>query len=95
MPPSDTFRALNYPINIGAGQQAQPTPANPNRRYLLIQNNGANSLEVLFGAKADANTSNLVIAGGASQEWAIKVPTDAIYLYSVAGTVGVIMEGNP
>jgi hypothetical protein len=89
------MRLLPSLHSIGAGLTEFPTPANPGRVYLYIQNQGTNAVGVVFGGKADARAATMQIGGGSDYTWDIAVPIEAISLYSALGTTVYILEGNP
>lgn len=67
---------------------------NLDRKYLLIQNNGATAVSVKFKSAHVAAEGLVIPANGGSYEM-LKAPTDVVYLKASAGTDSVvIVEGN-
>lgn len=96
MPQGDRVTVQQYPFVCAAGGvNLTPTPHNPRREYLLIQNNGINSLNVQFNKSTTMNPANYSIAGGSEKEWDEKIPMGSINLSSTLGTFGTIIEGLP
>jgi hypothetical protein len=61
--------------------------ANPNRRYLFIQNHSVETLQINFGAAASAgNTSYFIVAGGAYESPPNYVPTTSVTI--IGATTG-------
>lgn len=92
MPLPDNFAINQYAATLAAGESLPGiTPYNPTRRYLCVQNVGANALVVGFGKRSVGYT----IYGGQEKVFDVKVPIDSLNLMSVLGTSVVILEGNP
>lgn len=67
--------------------------ANPDRKYLVIQNTSAISVYVKFGS-AHSGTEGVLITAGGNYE-PNEVPTDSVYAKSASGTPTLnIVEGN-
>lgn len=80
------YRFNNIGFQVGTTQLAA-LPDNPNRVYLLIQNNGALNLYASFGAP----TAGVQIAPAGSYEWSPICPNSSLYLYTQSGSVNVIV----
>lgn len=67
--------------------------ANKNRKYLIIINNGSQTVYVKMGS-AHTTTEGIPIVAGGNWE-PIQTPIDSVYLKSASGTQSVsINEGN-
>jgi hypothetical protein len=102
---NQTFKSTSYTL-----APATPTPliaANPNRRLLLIQNNGPNPVATKFQSAPTSATDGMTLGAasasggqGGSILFATDgdgidthVPVDAIYAYSTLGTTLAVVEG--
>lgn len=66
---------------------------NKDRRYLLIQNNGAVTVYVKFGSAHSGTEGVWIVAGGNYEPY--KAPLESIYLKSASGTADVtIISAN-
>lgn len=65
-------------------------PYNPQRTYLMMQNNGAAAVRVGFGRQADLTSGFVIAAGGGFYE-PILGTVSSIHLISVAGTNAVVV----
>jgi hypothetical protein len=103
---NQTFSSTSYTL-----APATPTPliaANPNRRLLLIQNNGTNPVATKFQSAPTSATDGMTLgAASVSGEQGgmilfsvdgegidSHVPTDAVYAYSTLGTTVNVIEGT-
>jgi len=68
--------------------------ANPNRRYLMIQNkDAANPIYVRQGVSQ--NQGGTKIVAGGNYEWEINVPTNYVFVYATGAAVLVnVVEGS-
>ena len=87
------FQKHSDAIHTATGTSTLALPANSDRVYLLIQNQGTDSIIVNVGAAQVGSNGILIPAGG---NWeALRAPLDAIYLKAVTGSQAVeILEGN-
>ena len=70
----------------------QQLPSNLSRKYLLIINNGSNSIVVKFGS-VQTGTEGVLVPSGGNYEPS-SVPADAVFMESASGTNTVtIIEG--
>ena len=65
-------------------------PYNPNRTYLMMQNNGAGAVRVGFGRQADLNSGFVIAAAGGFYE-PILGTVSSIHLISAVGTNQVVV----
>lgn len=67
--------------------------ATPGRRYLLIQNRGANDVYVVFGGKATVNAGVLIAASGGAYEPFV-APSSSVSVITGSGSSNVVfVEG--
>lgn len=90
------FITLLFSGNLMAQVYAPPIPGtatvtstlalanDPFRKYFLLQNTGAQSIIVKFGAVQSGTEGIVVVAGGAYEP--IMAPTNAVYLRSASST---------
>ncbi len=82
---------VNMGFSIGVKSE-EALPANAGRTYLLIQNNGAGTIQISFGNKADGFNSVEIASGGNYEPWVI--PSSSINVKaSAANSRVVIVEG--
>lgn len=87
-------------VTLPAATSTALLPANPNRKYLCIQNVSTGDATLNFSATAVAGQGLVLSAGaaaggqGAAWTWeSTGVPQDAINAISTPGTVLVVLEG--
>ena len=88
------FGGTQSTVSVSNLTSTQIVAANTDRKYLLLQNNGANNIHLSLDGTA-ATTSDFVLAsGGGSLELAEGVPTGQINgLALPASTALVVLEG--
>lgn len=70
----------------------QALPANPARAYLLIQNRGANSVYIVFGARASVGSGLEIKPDGVYEP--LLAPASSINVKTASGTANVVfVEG--
>jgi len=67
--------------------------ANPNRHYLVIDNQTATVMSLGLDATVTLTTGIPVYTGGGGYEWASEVPTNTIYIVGTAGNPYVCWQG--
>jgi hypothetical protein len=92
LPDRDQVQVQSYPFSLN-NTSVSPTPNNPAREYLLIQNQGLAPVQLSFGKPNSTTAGVYIIAGASEKEWKEKVPTGSINLTSTGATSGVILEG--
>ncbi len=95
MPSNDQVTVQTYPFACPVGGASIAASVyNDKRIYLLIQNNGANPLNVRFAQPNQGGANDYEILAGDEKEWDQKIPIDSVNLSSALGTFGVILEGR-
>ena len=80
-----TITATNVPQLVVA--------ANPNRHYLVIDNQTTTQMSLGLNATVTLTTGIPVYTGGGGYEWASEVPTNTIYIVGTAGNQYVCWQG--
>lgn len=93
--------ALNtkqYQVICAAGAASKsPGPAVPERRYLAIQNTGANEGRFRFGGAVRGDGGDMIFAAGALVIFSPTpdlCPTESLNFSSTAGTTFAVLEGT-
>lgn len=84
------YRFVSSVVEIPATTQQKVVGNSTNRRYLMIQNKGANT--VLLGFSSRSHHLELPSGGVISFETGI-IPSTEIYAYSLGGSTLAIVEG--
>ena len=100
-------RLKQYKAVIAAASSPQTSsaqavaPANPDRIFLVLQNNGANPAFVQFNnpVKGDGSDLNLSVGGSfqfdqINPDGSFNGPTGAIYIAATAATTVALIEGT-
>jgi len=90
--PSGSINTTDVQGNAIAGAAATPLEADPDRRFLMVTNTGANPMAYRFGGAADALTGH-ILAPGESERFDDKCPTGALSVFSTAGTSFFVTTG--
>lgn len=80
-----------------AGESKSPGPAVPERRYLVIQNTGANPGRFRFGGPVRGDGGDMLFSAGQVQILSPApdlCPTDSLNFQSAAGTTWAVLEGT-
>lgn len=84
-----SFRA--YKLRSVAGQSIQAIPANPSRKYLMVQNETGATITLAFGTAADP--LDFSAPAGAVAEWNQVVPTNSLNVFTTVAGPFTVIEG--
>lgn len=88
------YLAQQIKVTVTSAGSTKVLNQNPYRQYLLIQNNGAATVSLVFGAADSGGNGVIIPASGGSYEL-IRPSTDSVYLNASSGSNSVIIiEGN-
>lgn len=82
-------------VSTAAATSVRPGPAVPNRRYLMIQNTGANPGLFRFGGSTRGDGSDMLFAAGTGVILSTEsvCPIEDLNFSSVLGTTWSVIEG--
>lgn len=83
-------------ISVAGDPSKAAVPANPGRKYLVIQNTGGNPGRVRLGGAVRGDGGDMVFSAGQLVPLSIQAdlcPLESINFQSTAGTTWAVLEG--